>query len=318
MFQHCTTDMATGKWRGILLEFGVPEAALQNRHGPCPLCGGKDRFRWDNKEGRGTYICNQCGAGDGMNLAMEFTGLNFPEAARRIDQMLGKVQIDVCQSRQGLSAGERRGMLKEIYGASHSIIQGDLVDRYFASRHLDELTYPEALRFAPSLRDGEGGVRPAMIACVGVYGAPRFASIHRTFLKPDGSGKAEMASPRKLTPGELPPGACVALSEYTGGTLGIAEGIETAMAASALYEMPVWSAINSTLLKKWWPPDGCYDVVVFADSDVKHGGQAAAYDLAHRLSVKRINVQVKVPEVPGTDYADVYQNYQNQKDERHE
>ena len=86
------------------------------------------------------------------------------------------------------------------------------------------------------------------------------------------------------------------------------------MAASALYEMPVWSAINATLLKKWWPPDGCYDVVVFADNDVKHGGQAAAYELAHRLSIKGIDVQVKVPEVPGTDYANVYQSHQNQKE----
>ena len=150
------------------------------------------------------------------------------------------------------------------------------------------------------------------------YGAPRFASIHRTFLKPDGSGKAEMASPRKLTPGELPPGACVALSQYTGGTLGIAEGIETAMAASALYEMPVWSAINATLLKRWWPPDGCYDVVVFADNDVKHGGQAAAFELAHRLSVKGIDTLVKVPEVPGTDYADVYENTRTKRSESHE
>ncbi|MCX8693479.1 hypothetical protein J3U07_03385, partial [Gilliamella sp. B2881] len=23
------------------------------------MCGGKDRFRFDNQNGRGTYICNQ-------------------------------------------------------------------------------------------------------------------------------------------------------------------------------------------------------------------------------------------------------------------
>ena len=52
-----TVNAAKGKWRGILLSFGIPEKCLQNKHGPCPLCESKDNFRWDNKDGRGTYIC---------------------------------------------------------------------------------------------------------------------------------------------------------------------------------------------------------------------------------------------------------------------
>lgn len=314
MFHSRTMDAAKGKWRGILLEFGVPESALRDRHGPCPLCGGTDRFRWDNQDGRGTYICNACGAGDGMKLAMEFTGEDFKTVASRIDQMLGNIKFDGTPQRPRMSGEDRRRMLREIWSNSQPIAKGDLVDGYLASRNLEEPTYPGTLRFAPALRDGEGGVRPAMIAAVGIYGAPRFVSIHRTFLKPDGSGKAEMASPRKLTPGELPDGACVSLSEYTGGVLGIAEGIETAMAASIMYEMPVWSALNSTLLKKWLPPDGCEEVVIFADNDLNHAGQASAHELAHRLSAKGTTAQVMVPEEPGTDFADVYQNHQNQKE----
>jgi hypothetical protein len=38
----------------------------KNRHQACPVCGGSDRFRFDDKEGRGTWFCNQCGAGDGL------------------------------------------------------------------------------------------------------------------------------------------------------------------------------------------------------------------------------------------------------------
>lgn len=316
MFHSRTMDAANGKWRGILMEFGVPESALRDRHGPCPLCGGTDRFRWDNQDGRGTYICNSCGAGDGMKLAMEFTGEDFKTVASRIDQMLGNIKFDGTPQRPRMSGEDRRRMLREIWSNSQPIAKEDLVDRYLANRNLEEPTYPGTLRFAPALRDGEGGVRPAMIAAVGIYGAPRFVSIHRTFLKPDGSGKAEMASPRKLTPGELPDGACVSLSEYTSGVLGIAEGIETAMAASIMYEMPVWSALNSTLLKKWVPPDGCEDVVIFADNDLNHAGQAAAYELAHRLSAKGTTAQVMLPEEPGTDFADVYQNHQNQKEQQ--
>ena len=67
---------ATGRWPGILAELGVPESALRNRHGPCPGCGGRDRFRFDNRDGRGTFICSQGGndelAGDEHLLASGF------------------------------------------------------------------------------------------------------------------------------------------------------------------------------------------------------------------------------------------------------
>ena len=68
-------------------------------------------------------------------------------------------------------------------------------------------------------------------------------TLHRTFLRPDGSGKAEMRSPRKLMPGTVPEGSAIRLGPV-GAVLGIAEGIETALAASMMFEMPVWSAIR--------------------------------------------------------------------------
>ena len=44
-------EIATGRWPNILAHFGVAEKFLTGKHGPCPICGGKDRFRFDNKEG---------------------------------------------------------------------------------------------------------------------------------------------------------------------------------------------------------------------------------------------------------------------------
>lgn len=303
-FHDKTVTAAKGKWRGILLSLGLPEAALSGKHGPCPLCGGKDRFRWDNVEGRGTYICSQCGAGDGMKLAIEYTGRPFADIAKQIDGMIGNLSAEAPKPR--MSDVQRRDILRDTYRATSAIEPGDLAHRYLETRGVEELVYPDALRFAPSLRDGDGGVRPAMVAMVGVHGESKFCSMHRTFLKPDGSGKAEMASPRKMMPGELPEGACVMLSEYTGGPLGIAEGIETAMSASALYDMPVWAAINSTLLAKWVPPNGCDEVAIFSDNDSKFGGQFAAYSLAHRLSVKGVEVSVHIPPMSGQDFNDIH------------
>jgi hypothetical protein len=63
---------ASVQWKEILSALGVDPATLKNHHGPCPGCGGKDRFRFDNLNGDGTFICSQGGlgeiAGDGFEL----------------------------------------------------------------------------------------------------------------------------------------------------------------------------------------------------------------------------------------------------------
>lgn len=317
MFHERTAQAAKGKWRGILMALGMPESFLHNKHGPCPLCGGEDRFRWDNQEGKGSYICGQCGAGDGMKLAIEFTGKPFHEVAAQIDGILGNVKPD-APGKPAMTEGDIRQAIVGVWKASKPVQPGDLVHQYLATRHLDELIYPAALRFAEKLRDGDGGVRPCMIALVGRYGEPKFDTMHRTFLRPDGTGKADMASPRKLMPGSLPDGASVMLSDWTeSGPLGIAEGIETAMAASAIFDIPVWAAINSRMLEKWLPPAGCEEVVIFGDNDAKFGGQAAAYTLAHRVAVKGLPVSVQIPPLPDDDWADVWaRKHESKQQER--
>ena len=54
-------DIARGKWASLLPAMGVPETILNGKHQPCPMCGGKDRFRYTDHGGTGAYICNQCG-----------------------------------------------------------------------------------------------------------------------------------------------------------------------------------------------------------------------------------------------------------------
>jgi putative DNA primase/helicase len=304
IYHEKTSHAAKGKWRGILMALGVPDAALVNKHGPCPLCGGNDRFRWDNVEGRGTYICTHCGAGDGFKLATEFTGKSFAEIAPEIDTLLGNHKFETDKPKPVLTDQQRLDALKAVWVDTRPIAQGDLAHRYLTARGVGEVIYPDALRFG-TLRDGEGGVRPCMVALVGRYGQPKFDTMHRTFIREDGLAKAEMSSPRKIMPGEIPDGASVMLSRWTeSGTLGIAEGIETALSASALFDIPVWAAINSTMLEKWIPPAGCQEVAIFGDNDTKFGGQAAAYRLAHRLSVKGVSVTVSIPSTPNWDWND--------------
>lgn len=52
-------------------------------HGPCPACGGTDRFHvWPHQnEGKGGYWCRACGkAGDNIQFLIDFEGMDFKDA----------------------------------------------------------------------------------------------------------------------------------------------------------------------------------------------------------------------------------------------
>ncbi|EML9047479.1 toprim domain-containing protein [Enterobacter cloacae] len=85
-----TVKQACGHWPRILPALGVK--VIKNRHQACPVCGGSDRFRFDDKEGRGTWFCNQCGAGDGLKLIEKVFGVTASEAAGKVDAVTGNLQ----------------------------------------------------------------------------------------------------------------------------------------------------------------------------------------------------------------------------------
>ncbi len=67
-------------WGNILSALTIPIPGT-NQHGPCPVCGGKDRFRFDDKRGRGTWFCNYCGHGDGLDLVSRVRQCGIIQAA---------------------------------------------------------------------------------------------------------------------------------------------------------------------------------------------------------------------------------------------
>lgn len=76
-------------WSAVLKQLGIDETCLRDRHGPCPMCGGEDRFRFDDLNGRGTWFCNQCGNGDGFALLRRIYGWTFAEARREVMRVAG-------------------------------------------------------------------------------------------------------------------------------------------------------------------------------------------------------------------------------------
>ncbi len=87
-FVSDVTNAAAGHWPELLAGIGI-DVPRRGEHGPGPACGGKDRFRLDDKGGRGTWICNQCGAGDGLDLVCRVFSTPPKEAAELIAPMVG-------------------------------------------------------------------------------------------------------------------------------------------------------------------------------------------------------------------------------------
>jgi putative DNA primase/helicase len=294
-----TTDAARNKWKGVLLQLEVDKKHLTGKHAPCPMCGGKDRFRFLNSDGNGTWICNQCGAGAGMDLLMQAKGWDFRTAAQAVDQVLGNVHND-APPKPPLADDKRRLMLRELWKASVPVEPDCPVGWYLTNRVPGWANCPD-LRFAERAPIPGGAFGPAMLAMVRDCKTNNPVTIHRTFLTLDGR-KADMANPRAIMPGDLPEAVSVHLAK-AGEVLGIAEGIETALAAQAKFGVPCHAAINAGFLAKWQPPEGVRRVIVFGDCDQTYTGQAAAYTLAHRLS-RKLQVEVRIPGQFGTDWAD--------------
>lgn len=158
------THAAAGRWPSVLagLHINVPDSP--RRHGPCPSCGGSDRFRFDDG-GRGSFICNQCGAGDGLDLIRKVNKCDTSEAARLAADVLGidyraAVQDDATASqrreqleaertqleqerlqRAVVDAQQRRATFSRLYDERRqSATQGE--SEYLTDKGLNGFTFP--------------------------------------------------------------------------------------------------------------------------------------------------------------------------------
>jgi putative DNA primase/helicase len=298
-----TADEAVGRWPGILQRLGIDPAYLSKKHGPCPICAGKDRYRFDDKAGRGTWICSHCGSGDGFQLLQRVVGWSFGEAAKQVDRIVGTVPPGpIAPERSDVS---KIRALTQVWEASKAVVNGDPVWRYL-NRRLGLEQVPAGLRLHPGLRytDEDGrdlGRFPAMIARI-QYPDGTGASIHRTYLT-KGGDKAPVPQPKKIMAGKSLNSGAVRLSVVE-TTLGIAEGIETALAASIRFGVPIWAATNAVLLETWEPPAGVDRVLIAGDNDASYTGQSAAFNLAKRLLRDGYAIEIQIPEQTGKDWAD--------------
>ncbi|MBW7925936.1 MAG: toprim domain-containing protein [Burkholderiaceae bacterium] len=177
-------------------------------------------------------------------------------------------------------------------------LAGTLAERYLQARGLRDPASPDLL-FNPDLADFDTRRGwPGMVARVREGTGEPTGGIHRTFLLDDGSGKAP---PGKKMLGPIAGGSVRLFTIGDDGQLGIAEGIETALAAQAIFGIPTWAALSADGLRKWeWSPD-IKRVTIFADAG--EAGQQAAAALAERLNLAGITNMIVSPR-HGDDFND--------------
>lgn len=281
-------DMAKGRWRSVLSQLGIPDAVLDGKHHPCPSTGeGQDRFRFADRNGSGNYFC-ACSGGEkgGMALVMCHKGVDYAEAARLVESVVGQAQETPEKPRR-----DPREALNRIRQRLKPV--GPEVARYLKGRGL---TVPPGLKQTRLTYWDKGekvGVFDCMVGLIQSHD-DRPQSYHITYLK--NGRKAPVEDPKKvMTPVDTITGAAVRLYPAA-PEMGVAEGIETAIAASILFGVPVWAALNANSLAEFTPPSVCEQLTVFGDRDRSYHGQWAAYKLANRMVRAGLECGVVLPD----------------------
>lgn len=293
-------DIARGKWASLLPALGIPEAILNGKHQPCPMCGGTDRFRFTDHGGTGAYICNQCGKGNGVDLLIKLKGMSFKDVANEIRDRAGAAPATYTKA---TAKPDFSDYGKQLWQDAEPLSVDDPVCRYLASRGIKIV--PKEIRFAKQMRAKSEGVSKVLCGMVSRFAAPdaKASGFHRTFLTGDGR-KAPFEKPKMFAPGPAPEGGAVRLAN-SAETMGIAEGIETALSAMQLFDVPVWAACDAGKMLKWRPPTTAKNIIVFADNDSNFTGQLSAYGLASHLLAKGYHVEVRIPDQADSDWNDI-------------
>ena len=293
-------------WPVILAQLGIPEESLRpKKAGPCPACGGRDRFTFDNRKLRGDFICRGCGAGDGFALLQRVHGWNFPEARRRVMQAAGLDGCDEPAPRQtapiapgatsdpATTVATPPARVRTLTRSTCAVADCPDAVVYLESRGLWPLPLDCALRAhvsVPYWHEGKCvGRFAALVAEVRDVGGA-LVTAHVTYLQ--AGRKLEGHEPRKLLSPLTGREGCAVRLMLPTDVLGIAEGLETALSAVALDGVPVWAALNTSLLAKFDPPENVQTLRIYADRD--EPGLLAAAHLMERLQ-GRLRVELRTP-----------------------
>jgi putative DNA primase/helicase len=255
--------------------------------GSCPACGYATAFLLTSKAGQARGWCASCG--DTAAVA---------DALARLDGSAARYMPRATERPPPDNAARTSRALRLWNAATPP--GGTPASRDLARRCVAHLLDSDALRFLRDCPHPNGARLPALVAlAVDARGKP--VAIHRTFLRGDGSGKAEV-EPVKATLGPVS-GSAVRLAPLAAEIV-LGEGIETVASAGLLLGFPAWSGISAgNLARTLALPREVRAVVVAADPD--DPGMRAACGAARRWKAEGRRVRIATPNQRCADFNDL-------------
>lgn len=266
---------------------------------PCPICQ-PDRRKGQNAltlaDAPGGRLLAHCKKG----------GCSFADLARALGFAPGDfarpdpAEIARAEALARAEAEKRARQALALWSEALPIL-GTPAEAYMRWRKITA-DLPETLRFHPACWHGPSARRiPAMVALVEGCDLP---AVHRTYLRPDGFGKATV-DPDKAMLGAVQGGAVRLLEAH--GRLVVAEGIETALSlACGLLPgaMTLWAALSTSGLRGLRLPPKPGALTIATDSDDDGAGRSAGYALAERAHALGWKVST-LPAPEGRDWNDI-------------
>ena len=323
-----------GGWPAIFCQFnGLNEALTKGTsQQPCPLSGdGKTKFRFfrDFKDSGGAYHNDVGAMPDGIELLSWYLNKSKAEVLDEIVSICGgkavlhqAKPIQKKQSDNSLSQKEaerRQASIKRVWEGSQPIV-GTLAEVYLRSRGIkSDLSHlGNNLRFHPKLsykasQDAPWEHFPGLLA---VYrdskGKP--LTLHRTFLKPDGSGKADVSNPKMvMAPPRDMRGGYILLDQPIdapfGKYIGIAEGIENALSVREGAGVAMWVGYSDRLMEMVEYPSDVRSLLVYADVEPSGAGMRAAEAIKAKHKDKDVLIMKPNSTKTKVDWNDVYMEH---------
>ena len=246
-------------------------------------------------------------SGDLVGLVKAANRMDTYEAIEWALDWLGMPDSDVPRPPTGTAprrdtksqATNNTGQAIKIWRAARP---ADVIARTYLQPRGISIEPPLSIREAPSLRHSPTGLDFPAVVAGGQGPDGKLCAVQRIFLTADFTRKAGVTNP-KMSLGPTA-GGSVRLGPAQ-AEIGVAEGVETGLAAMQLYGMPVWCTLGASNLANLVLPDSVVSVVVFGDNG--SAGRAAAKVAAETFSQQGREVRVAFPEDGVGDFNDLLQ-----------
>lgn len=315
--------------------------------GPCPECGGKDRFSVN--QGKHKWHCRGHGGGHGaISMVAHIAGLSFIEACEALtgepnpsgERARPLTEAEKAERNRQRLANEARAAARAAEEAAHREdtreaaaalwaaslpVAGTLAQGYLERRGIRLDEWPDVLRFHPALAYPGLRDRLPVLICRVDDVCGELTAVWRIYLGADGRKAAVPADPgAKLGLGPAARGA-VRIGGF-GRKVAIAEGVESALGYWLMTgrKIPAWAALSTAGMVGFEVPLGVEHVVIAPDGDAPmkrdHGdfvpalpaGRRAAHALHARLMTEHIGCTIAAEPPAGQDYNDLWNDLQRE------